>query len=327
MKMQPPTRRLPNAPRRPAFSSRENGARAKSQTRIDAPGFTLLEMVLVVAILTILATVALRSMEGVDQQARFEGTQQTMRNVNDAVLSCGQQGDGSFLISGFVADMGRLPRAFGTEANTQLQELWANPRGLQPFAVRAAPSDPEVLVPCGWRGNYLQLGVGQSGLHDAWGAAMDLLKADGTAAADGDPVAAIRSRGADGSIDAGVATGYDTDIALTLGGNMASTAQGGIATLSGRVLQLDANSGQLRDPDPANGDVVIRYFAPDSSTGLPAEQAVTVAAPFTSVSFTFAATAGPRVVRAYQGSPVTLRSVPVRLVLQPGGQARDLVLR
>lgn len=296
--------------------------------RTRQTGFTLLELVIVVAILAILAGIAVRSMEGLDQQARFEATGRCMRDISDAVLTSGRDADGSLLVSGFVADMGRLPKAVGSDPATQLQELWCNPRNLQPFAVRPAPSDPEVVVASGWRGNYLRLGVGQFVLQDGWGQPFDLLKSDqATPVADGDVVAVLRSRGADGAVDSGTPNNYDADILIPLGGTAPTSGDISQATISGRVFQLDANTGQLRDPDPANGDVTIRYFAPDPATGLPSEQVVTISAPFTAVSFSFAATVGPRVIRAYQGSPATLRSVPVRVMLQPGGQAKDLVIR
>ena len=81
--------------------------------------------------------------------------------------------------------------------------------------------------------------------------------------------------------------------------------------------------------------MTIRYYGPDPATGGVAEQTVTVTAPFTSVSFSFNATAGPRVIRAYQGTPAMagdwstapIKSAPVRLMLQAGGQAKDLVLQ
>ena len=172
--------------------SRMPGRRTATARR----GFTLLELVVVMAILVILAGVAIRSMEGLDQQARFEATQRCMQDINDAVVATGRDADGSSALNGFVADLGRLPRAVGPDPAAQLAELWSNPRNLAPFAIRPAPSDSEVLVASGWRGNYLRLGVGKSVLQDGWGRAFDLLKADGvTPVSDGDDIVVIRSRG------------------------------------------------------------------------------------------------------------------------------------
>lgn len=286
-------------------------------------GFTLLEMVIVVAILAILAAVAMRSMGSLDQQARLETTQRSMRDLGDAVLASGRDADGSLLVSGFVADLGRLPWAFGIDPNSQLQELWSNPRGLAAFALRPSTSDTEVYVACGWRGNYLQLGAGQSDLRDGWGQGYDLLRADGVTPVNaGDPVAIVRSRGADNAI--GGSADYDVDITAPLGGQP-STPGGDItkATIGGRVLALDANTGLLRDPDPNTGAIVVRYFGPNPATGGVLELTDANAA-VPAYAYSIDGTAGPRVLRAYQGA---LRSTPIRVMLQPGGQVKDLVLK
>jgi len=276
-------------------------------------GFTLLELVVVMAILVVLAGVAVRSMEGLDQQARFDATLRSVEEIRSSV---------AFSVAGFAADLGRLPKAVGADASTQLAELWSNPRNLAPFAIRPAPSDSEVLVASGWRGPYLRLEVGRATLLDGWGQPFDMLQADGvTPASDGDDVAFVRSRGADGVVDSEPIDSYDADLTTSL------AEQGLQATLSGRVLLMDASTGQLQDPDPADGSVTIRLFGPNPATGLPGEQVVTVAAPFSAAVFSFNTTIGPKVIRAYQGDPMTRRSVPIRLMLRPGGEARDLILR
>jgi hypothetical protein len=308
-------------------------------------------MVIVVAILAVLAGIAVRGVDGLDQQARFDATQRVIRDINDAVLATGQDADGSLLVCGFVADMGRLPKAVvGSDGNLQLQELWSNSGNLQPFAVRPATQavnpaitapDPEVLIAGGWRGNYLRLGVGQSVLQDGWGNLFDLLKSDqATYVAVGDPIAAVRSRGANGKVDLpGTTSGYDADITISLGSAFSSADPCNVP-VSGQVHSLDSN-GNLIAPDPTKGDIVIVYFGPDPNTGLPAEQIVPIAAAsFTGasgVSYSFVGTAGARVIRAYQGvglaadpsscATAPVKSVPVRLVLQPGGEVKDLVIR
>jgi hypothetical protein len=101
--------------------------------------------------------------------------------------------------------------------------------------------------------------------------------------------------------------------------------------VSGRVSTYDAVSGQLKDPDPANGDVTAICFMPDPETGLVLETRMVIASPY---NYAFAAVpVGPRVIRAYQapaGTPVaqaTIKSMPVRLLVQHGGQTKDLVIR
>ena len=74
---------------------------------------TLLELVVVIAILAVLMTVAMRSVTGVAEQSRFEATQRTLENIQEAILGPANdhQPDGSRVISGFIADIGRLPQA------------------------------------------------------------------------------------------------------------------------------------------------------------------------------------------------------------------------
>ncbi len=158
---------------------------------------TLVELLVVLTILAILSAVAVFSTETVVRQGRFEATQRTLRAVEEAVLGPEpfQAEDGNLATSGFVADLGRLP--------VDLAELWS-PGGLPAFAfVPAAaenldPSDapyadPEVVVPCGWRGPYLRLPVGAADTRDGWGRPFetDVDTATGE-------IVAVRSLGADG---------------------------------------------------------------------------------------------------------------------------------
>jgi prepilin-type N-terminal cleavage/methylation domain-containing protein len=318
-------------------------------------GFTLLELVIVTAILAILAGIAVRSMDGLDEQARFEATQRVMRDANDAVLASRPDADGSLLISGFVADIGRLPKAVvGPDGSLQLLELWSNPGGLVPFKVQQALnlqfgsstySDSEVFIASGWRGNYMRLGVGQSSLLDGWGNPLGnaagvppcLLKVDGTAATVGDPVGAVRFNGAN---DAGTNSSYATPITVPFGG-VSTGVDPSVATVSGSISWVDTKAGDATFGQAAapNGPVTVLCFGPDGLSGAPSVQAVTIpAAPYT---YSFAGTAGPRVIRAYQGnSTITLtpgtdwssttsapiRSAPVQLMVPPGGQVKDLVV-
>ena len=79
-------------------------------------GFTLLEMVLVVFILGILATIPLTFIENEDGQRRYEQSRQAMNSIREAIVK-ERTYRGQPLISGFVADNGRLPRVNDTEGN------------------------------------------------------------------------------------------------------------------------------------------------------------------------------------------------------------------
>ena len=79
-------------------------------------GFTLLEMILVVFILGILATIPLTFIENEDGQRRYEQSRQTMSNIREAIVK-ERAYRGQPLISGFVADNGRLPRVNDTSGD------------------------------------------------------------------------------------------------------------------------------------------------------------------------------------------------------------------
>ena len=72
-------------------------------------GLTLIEMVVVLAILAVLAGVAVRSLEPIADQARYEATQKTMESVKNAIIEDRLQTSGARQITGFVADIGQLP--------------------------------------------------------------------------------------------------------------------------------------------------------------------------------------------------------------------------
>ncbi len=146
--------------------------------------FTLLELLVVIAILAMTATVAFRATSNLADQARLEKTQQTVEQVRQAIIgkSGGIQSDGTPLVSGFVADIGRLPlpvlATIGTNDYSTLNELtaqspYAYPYGLyqavSPNITNDANVDATVFVPCGWRGPYIKLASGLPSIYDGWG--------------------------------------------------------------------------------------------------------------------------------------------------------------
>jgi type II secretory pathway pseudopilin PulG len=167
-------------------------------------GLTLVELLVVLTILIILTTIAITSTDQVLDQGRYNATQRTLQNIQDAILGPTSQrtADGSLLISGFVADMGRLPQTVDTTSEP-LRELWdpsvipaastyalqvtnlINPSNPSVFLMyppntvynpTTAPVQVAVTLPCGWRGPYLQLMTGSSGrLLDGWGNPFDSL--------------------------------------------------------------------------------------------------------------------------------------------------------
>ena len=78
-----------------------------------ARALTLLELLIVVAILAILTTLASRSLYQAGEQAQFDANQDLAKNFRLTLLgpSGAVQSDGTPSVSGFIADMGRPPRA------------------------------------------------------------------------------------------------------------------------------------------------------------------------------------------------------------------------
>jgi hypothetical protein len=157
---------------------------------------TLLELLVVVAILAVLATVAIQSTTDIGNQTRYEVTQKSLAAFRDATLGPANQTspDGNAMITGFIADMGRPPRSRALvhpELGTlnDLSELYAEglPGSLKPFELYPATSanlattmitgvsntnllyDPALRIPAGWRGPYLRKPSTELSLVDGWG--------------------------------------------------------------------------------------------------------------------------------------------------------------
>lgn len=255
-------------------------------------GLTLVELLVVLAILALMATVAITSTDLLMSQGRYEATVRTLTNVQEAVLgpSGVRQADGTLLISGFVADVGRLPIATSNDPRLALSELW-DPDSLPQFAIRPA-SDPEVLVPCGWRGPYLRLPVGTADLRDGWGNPLVLLDESGNGATVGTPIHSVGSLGLDKAVGG---TGYDADFGISLADSLQTV-------LAGHVYELDDDGNQTR---PVLAHVTVKLYGYEPAAGVVSEVALTkdTTPPLVeqshSLTFSVNTTAGPRFLRAY----------------------------
>lgn len=312
-------------------------------------GFTLLELVVVLAILAVVTTLALRSLDHVQDQKRNEANRQGLEELRDAILGSpdDRAPDGSRTISGFVADMGRLPQAVEHDGNLTLAALWVNPG--TPFDVRPAIEDngvpegfedPQVLVSGGWRGPYLHLPIGASEWLDGWGNPMftrlspgslnpdaegygrlrDLSDAALTAA--GQEIRIIRHLGANGIHD-NADTAYDQD------GFLFFKDAAHMASLTAQIEVMDGDDPETIDP---THQVTVCVFSPDpadpskikvSSSMLPFGSNPVVVPALSGL------TQGPRVVRAYYhpaaDPPNSFRRSSVRnVVLRPGANFLEL---
>jgi prepilin-type N-terminal cleavage/methylation domain-containing protein len=290
-------------------------------------GLTLVELLVVLLILSILTVVAVQSTDTLLEQGRFDSTQRTLQGIEEAIIGASNQRepDGTFLVTGFVADVGRLPQPVGTDALTQLQELWTNPNNLKGFDFHAAPFDAQVMVPGGWRGPYLRLPTASSQLRDGWGNPFTLQFV-------GAPATAISAASLGADHTAG-GTGYNLDTAIAI------TPDRYLAGVVGNVKWLNSSlmPPQLVNPDPANGTVVVKIYGPNPAdpTGVGMLSPTPVTGMDGSVTFQQAGVPiGPRVVRAYQmtnpADPMTItkRSQILRVMLRPGGgPLPDLILQ
>ncbi|MBE0434361.1 MAG: type II secretion system protein [Methylomicrobium sp.] len=133
-------------------------------------GLTLVELTVTLLILTVLATIAIRSTNDLGFQVRYEQTKERLEMIRHAILGNprliinGQQA-----ISGFVADMGRLPTCLrelvdNYNCDTGLANpIWAN---------AGEPSNLSV----GWRGPYLNISGNpdkDDAFTDGWGNTSD----------------------------------------------------------------------------------------------------------------------------------------------------------
>lgn len=312
-------------------------------------GFTLLELVVVLAILAVVTTLALRSLDHVEDQKRGEANRRGLEELRDAVLGSPDErnADGSRLISGFVADMGRLPRAVELDGNLTLAELWMT-NGTA-FAVRPATpdqgvptslADPQVLVCGGWRGPYLRLPMGTPEWLDGWGNPMitrlsagslnpeaegyarlrDL--SDDPLSAAGQEIRIVRHLGANGTVDA-TASANNQDGFLVFDNTSYQSS------VTAQIEVMDGDEPEAVDPSQ---QVTVCVFSPDPDDPTMIKvlnQSLPFSANPMSMPAVVGLTQGPRVVRAYlhpaADPPNSSRKSAVRnAVLRPGANFLEL---
>lgn len=301
-------------------------------------GFSLIEMVIALAILAAATTIAIRATSGLQDQARYQSTTRSLTDLQSAIAGApNQRGpDGSTIISGFVADTGRLPQ-FTIDPNDPLgvngdplSELLRQ-NTLPAFGFVTANSDTSVVVGVGWKGPYVRLAAGPSYIRDGWGNSFHVYDASGNLlSAPGAPISQISSWAADKIADTnhggtGDTNGYDADVSVPYP-NAISTNGGFIylGTLNGQVTMnvgTDAVAGNPLSTGPApnltytnavgtkfNVGIWVVLFSPDlSQTPRPVGETL-AANTFAGSSnalvspFTYlvpSTTIGPRVIKAY----------------------------
>ncbi len=153
-------------PSRPSLRPRTVVAARRGQA-----GFTLLELLAVVVILSGVAFLTLQSLGSTDDQWRFEDTRNRLAALRTAIAGDpSRTANGAPVLSGFVADVGRFPlcltellQASGNDCNQDTVPDTAIP-------VYGFQSAANIFV--GWNGPYVETTTDLSGnlvYRDAWG--------------------------------------------------------------------------------------------------------------------------------------------------------------
>jgi prepilin-type N-terminal cleavage/methylation domain-containing protein len=131
-------------------------------------GFTLLELIIVIFMLSSLALMSVFFVDSADDQARFEATRTRLAQLRYAMVGdANRMLNGETELYGFVADMGRLPE--------NLQELIEPPDDSLLWQAREIDGMVTESIWSGWRGPYLPAmpEASMSTFRDGWGTSGD----------------------------------------------------------------------------------------------------------------------------------------------------------
>ncbi len=223
---------------------------APSQTNCRS-GMTLLEMVVSLAILAALSTIAVRSIAPLADQARYEATQNVLNELREVTVGATylRQPNGQAIVSGYIADTGSLP--------TALVDLFTQPVGLSAFASQTFDSDrdgtDDISLSSGWNGPYMQLGAGVDSVVDGWGNPVLI-----------DPDAGVfdfTSYGSDAD-SAVPETGYRADLVVEI---PTSNYQGDVAL---RLFEIDGTTQTRVDPSTTGTEQLgVLYYCVNAAGG------------------------------------------------------------
>lgn len=142
-------------------SSYTHSSRKTRSTKQE--GFSLIELLIVLGLITTAAVLALSTVDNQDNQNRFDETRSKLNVIQNAILGNANTASGTNLIDGFVADMGRLP--------LNLVELIIEPLDCDPDTsgeqrcLWSYDNNQEIWH--GWHGPYIR--TINSSFLDGWG--------------------------------------------------------------------------------------------------------------------------------------------------------------
>jgi len=271
----------------------------------DRAGLTLIELVVVLAILATLGTVMVVQSDGLADQARYEQSARTLETIRDAVIGrevmTGE--DPTSVAPGFVADVGRLPRAGAAEDMSELWDIDASGTAPTRFALQNLDDfdADDLWIACGWRGPYVRLPIGSSELRDGWGRSLVLSDTGGGDVSDGELIGAVASGGS------GIGDSFDVNMddvvfESTVPSELVNQAAGDVTL---RLVFVEPST-----PSPEYYAVVRLYGPVDGAAGVSAQSAVLTFDPIADPTLTQTVTftdvpIGPKLMRAYQLSTNT----------------------
>ena len=208
-------------------------------------GFTLIEILMVMALIGILATLSLIPLNDSLDQAKFDQTLNQMKQIRSALVGEMLNSNSTKLRFGYLGDLGKLP----TTAQG-LTALWEQPSGFDPWE-----SDAPSRIGSGWNGPYL-MDQGVAGVDyakDAWSTPY-------VYDPDSDPVTLI-SRGADRGVGG---TGINADITLTLPLNRLNYTVHGVMLDHGNPWSGSCDV-EINYPHPDTGKITSKSYTIQST--------------------------------------------------------------
>jgi prepilin-type N-terminal cleavage/methylation domain-containing protein len=227
-------------------------------------GFTLVELLLVILVLSSLALATTFLVDGLYEQSRFDDTKTRLQQIRQAIVGdTSRTLNGQPEIRGFVADMGRLPLNIKELLEIGDQVPWAlNALSAGDISSGISPV-LTIRLDAGWRGPYLDTlpdsSDGQRRFRDGWGNGdLSDVNFGWQYTADDLSGVSVQSLGANGIADVTPETVYDADYPPTgvdlLGLNDYGMSLSSVNVQLNQPITVEPSDGSV------NRDLVLRIY-------------------------------------------------------------------
>jgi len=202
---------------------------------ISSKGFTFAEILIVVAIMGIVTSIALKNLGSTDNRANYEETLADLQKLKRAIIGDeNARSNGERVSFGFVGDIGGLPSTL---------DALVSRGGLGPAKI-----DTNIQIAYGWMGPYLEApftGDVSGFKTDGWGNEYTYSTSQFANGPGDTVVAKITSLGADGAVGG---TGYDADLFVEIfKDHVKAEVAGGVFDLAGNPVL--AATVRVYEPD------------------------------------------------------------------------------